>query len=336
MKRNTIASFAATLLFALSVPCVFAQYGSEACAPSCEIPTATYAPTCDVPTCEAPTCDVPTCEAPTCDVPSCAPTCDVSCGTSFGCAAGYCDSGCYSGCGCCFDLCGLVTGTLNVAVSPFKWVYCELTDGIFPDCGCAPRPPKTACNPCTICGDYAGGCNDNCEYGACGSCGDCGNGYYAQNQSAYADSYASGTYSSAVYDVEQYDASPTRGGKAVPTLPINGGYNNSLSAAQRVRNFNVQRVANVQRKATNISSVSYEQNAQAQKVRPIQANVPAQRPMPQTKSMNQKPNVKTPVMQKAQNARSMQNKQNVRIVSENAASTESSTGKTFGRTRPIE
>ncbi|MBP5622929.1 MAG: hypothetical protein J6X44_13050, partial [Thermoguttaceae bacterium] len=60
MKNNwkNVSVFAATLITALSVTSAFAQHGSGACAPTCEVPTASYAPTCDVPSCDVPSCDV--------------------------------------------------------------------------------------------------------------------------------------------------------------------------------------------------------------------------------------------------------------------------------------
>ncbi len=323
MKRNW--NMCVALLAALSlvtfVSNASAQYGSGACAPTCDVPTVSYAPTCDVP-------EVPTCE-PTCDVPSCGLSCDAS----YGCETGSCGYGCYTG-ACCLDACGLVTGALNVAVSPFKWVYCELTDGIFPDCGCAPRPPKTACNPCTICGDYAGGCNDNCEAGVCGACNECAGGYYSQAQNAYTSSYSAGAYSSQVYDVEQYDASPTRGTKAVPKLPIYGS-RNDLSAIQRVQNFNIQDVVGNTRRASSVRSVGYEQNAK-QASRPVQAQalVKAQ-PNAQVRpaSQNAPSKAQLPKIQKTQK---LQNKDNVRIVAHTPADAQqSSTSKTFGQTRPV-
>ena len=153
-KWKTTFVVSAALMIVFGASSAFAQYGSGACGPTCDVPIAS-APTCDVPTCE-PTCSVPT---------------GVNCGEAYGCDAGFCGNDCYGS--SCFDLCGFLNGTLNVAISPFRWIACELTDGVYPDCGCAPRLEKTKCDPCTICGDYVGGCNDQCEGLPCGSCNDC-------------------------------------------------------------------------------------------------------------------------------------------------------------------
>ena len=137
MKSNWkfVSVLAAALTMMFGVSNVFAQYGSGACDATCDVPSVSYAPTCEAPSCE--------------------PTCDVGYGSSVDCGVGYYGDSCYND-ACYPDLCGLITGVLNVAASPFKWVYCELTNGIYPDCGCAPRPEKQACNPCNICGDYVG------------------------------------------------------------------------------------------------------------------------------------------------------------------------------------
>ncbi len=299
MKNNwkNVSVFTATLIMAFGVTNAFAQYGSGACAPTCEVPTASYAPSCDVPTCDVPGCDV-------------------GCGPSTCYGSGCYGDGCYGENGC-FSLYGLVNGALNVAVSPFRWIYCEFTDGIFPDCGCAPRPPKAPCNPCTICGDYVGGCNDNCEGYPAGN-------YCCQDAGGYANTYPSGVYSSAVYDVEQYDASPTRGGQALPTLPINRGGRNDFS--MKSRNFNVSNMFGPAPRISNVRSVSYEQqNANS---------VPAQVSQRVVVSQVQPP-VRNDV-QKIQSARELQNKQNVRIVAETAELGRAANSKTFGTTRTVQ
>ena len=144
VKISLLAAVAAVLLTGASAS--YAQYG--ACAPACDVPSIpACAPSYEVPTC-APTCDVPTCDVPTCDIPT------------YGSSYGY-DSACYTGC-------DFARSVSELAAAPFKWIICELTSGIYPDCGCAPRPPKSNCNPCTICGDYVGGCNETGAYAAGG------------------------------------------------------------------------------------------------------------------------------------------------------------------------
>ena len=126
VKISLLAAVAAVLLTGASAS--YAQYG--ACAPACDVPSIpACAPSYEVPTC-APTCDVPTCDVPTCDIPT------------YGSSYGY-DSACYTGC-------DFARSVSELAAAPFKWIICELTSGIYPDCGCAPRPPKSNCNPCTI------------------------------------------------------------------------------------------------------------------------------------------------------------------------------------------
>ena len=132
MKKSVLTLLATTTAILLGSASVsFAQYG--ACEPACAVPA--------VEAC-APTCEAS--YAPTCDVP-CQPTCG-----SYGAnCAGYGNA--------CGGLYTFVDDVARVATAPFRWVACAFTEGIYPDCGCAPRPPKTPCNPCTICGDYVGG-----------------------------------------------------------------------------------------------------------------------------------------------------------------------------------
>ncbi len=187
----------------LSASTAFGQIGyngyNGACAPNCELP----------PVCE-PVCDVP----PT----ACEPTCDVppTCGPAIGCDS-YCEPGYGYGCGygdfCnpCYDVAAIVGGALDVATAPFHWAAAMLTEGIYPDCGCAPRPPKTNCDPCDICGNFVGGCGEECETPACA-------GNYAYNgYAAGYDAYGAGSYPVGAYDAETYDASPTRQ-KSAPAL----------------------------------------------------------------------------------------------------------------------
>ena len=302
MKRNLIiAPFAsAAFLIVVGVSNAFAQYGSGACAPTCDVPTATCAPTY-----EAPSCDVPTCGAPSCEA-----TCDV------GYETGYCGTDCCNS--CCVDLCGFITGTLNAVASPFKWILCGFTDGLYPDCGCAPVPKEEPCNPCNICGDYVGGCGDSCFSGGCSDCNN-----YA-GQTAFYASQPQDAYASSVYDVEQYDSSPTRGSTQVPTLPINSGAQNRLSF-NRVRNFNLPEVLGNQRVSSSIRSVGYEQKAQMhperiQNVRNDQVRVAS-------------PKVKGQTTNRSHN---IQDKANVRIVKEQLPKSSSATGRVFGTTRPIQ
>ena len=295
-KKIFVVSAALTLLAFVSN--ARAQYGTGACAPTCDVPS--YEPSCE----------------PTCDVPSYEPTCDAG-AVSYGCAVGSCYGGCDLGFGC------LISGTLNAAISPLKWLYCEFTDGIYPDCGCAPLPEKEPCNPCTICGDYVGGCNDNCDgYGVCG--GQC----YEPQGGSYINAGVSGVYSSAVYDSEAYDASPTRGGQALPTLPINGKRVGEFSM-NRARNFNVQELVG-NTKSTNVRPVAYERGSvEKNKVRVASNQVPNQKravPVQQ----------KTQVSRAAVNNRELQKKQNVRVVERvNSNNENGANAKTFGIVRAV-
>lgn len=314
-KWKTASVVSAAFMIVFGASSAFAQYGSGACGPTCDVPIAS-APTCDVPTCE-PTCSLPT---------------GVSCGEAYGCDAGFCGNDCYGG--SCFDLCGFLNGTLNVAISPFRWIACELTDGIYPDCGCAPRPEKTKCDPCTICGDYVGGCNDNCEGLPCGGCNDCygqGTVVSQQSQSGYYGSTPAGVYSSAVYDVEQYDASPTRGGAQVPTLPINRNSRNDFSSMNRSRTFGTSSMLGFNMNPANVRAVSYEQNALAAQNRVANAN------LEQVRQSAVRPNANMQRQTSSRQLQNLQNKNNVRIVTEtpNVQSEPNSNGKTFGKTRPI-
>lgn len=82
---------------------------------------------------------------------------------------GTCDScvgcgGCYGGCGGCYGGCGLgilpfVHDVAAVALTPARWVAGLLSCGTFADCGCAPRPCRTYCDPCDSCGNWVGGCS---------------------------------------------------------------------------------------------------------------------------------------------------------------------------------
>jgi hypothetical protein len=311
MKSNWkfVSVLAAALTMMFGVSNVFAQYGSGACDATCDVPSVSYAPTCEAPSCE--------------------PTCDVGYGSSVDCGVGYYGDSCYND-ACYPDLCGLITGVLNVAASPFKWVYCELTNGIYPDCGCAPRPEKQACNPCNICGDYVGGCNDNCESFPAGNCYPQNAEIYYQDAGGYYPSPSSaGSYSSAFYDVEQYDASPTRGGQKVPTLPINGTGRNDFSM-RSIRNFDVQDIVGNTKKVSNVRSVSYEQQ-NVKSARPVQTQVQLQQ---KNTVRNVQPQTRTNV-QNLQNAKELQKKQNVRIVAENNNVGRNENSKAFGKTRSI-
>lgn len=336
MKKSVKSIFAAAavaLIFG-GASVSYAQYGG-ACAPACDVPA--------VEAC-APSCDVPTCE-PTC-TPACDTSCVPSCGTSYG-----CDTGCNP----CAGFCTILDDVARVAVSPFHWVACAFTDGIYPDCGCAPRPPKTACNPCTVCGDYVGGCNDgSCGASCNGGCDSCGNADYSYYGGQGVYSNAPNFSAPKVYDVETYDASPSRGSYS---------YNNRSNAptfTQTLRNvFGTQRpidaelAALAQANATNRANMP----GQSVKIEPVQTNpmpvaannryasrTNSVRPVAYDEAKGQRQNVRQAQLeavraaqaQEARVNRELQNKQNVRVVSEsvrNAAPAAS--GKTFGTTRPV-
>ncbi len=310
MNNNwkNISALTAALFLSLGVANAFAQYGSGACVPACDIPTSSYAPTCDVSSLDVPSCDV-------------------GCGASFSCGLGGCDAGCCRGCG--LAPCGSVGGLLDAAFSPFRWIYCEFTDGIFPDCGCAPRPPKTACNPCTICGDYIGGCNDNCEgYSGRNYCCQNDGWNYEQSQNGYANSHPAGVYSSAVYDVEQYDSSPTQGSQALPTLPINRGARDDFSLHRRV--FNVQNAVGVTSRASNVRSVGYERQT-ANNAKVLQAQSQRKNAVPQVRSLERIE------VHENQNVHTQRNKQKNQVIVEKPDSNlvRSASSKIFGSTRAV-
>ena len=238
-------------------------YNGGACAPNCELP-----PVCEpvAPACE-PVCDVPpaACE-PTCDVAPCEP----SCGPAFGCdpycgpGYGYCGFG---GCAPCYDLAALVGGARDVATAPFHWAAAMLTEGIYPDCGCAPRPPKTNCDPCDICGNFVGGCGEECDAPPCAN----GYGGYANNYGG-GYGYDAGAYPVGAYDSETYDASPTRqkaptgvpsSSRVAPeTLPREAVQRGGLSYAPQYRrpsfafgSFDVQTLVGNKRQAPRFAPV---------------------------------------------------------------------------------
>lgn len=260
---GSIATLSASAAFGQSG---YFGYNGGACAPNCELP-----PVCEpvAPACE-PVCDVPpaACE-PTCDVAPCEP----SCGPAFGCEP-YCGPGygyCGFGCAPCYDLAALVGGALDVATAPFHWAAAMLTEGIYPDCGCAPRPPKTNCDPCDICGNFVGGCGEECDAPPCA------NGYAGYN--GYANNYGggygydAGSYSVGAYDAEAYDASPTRqkapagvapsSSRVAPeTLPREAVQRGGLSQAPQYRrpsfafgSFDVQTLVGNKRQAPNFAPV---------------------------------------------------------------------------------
>lgn len=207
VKISLLAAVAAVLLTGASAS--YAQYG--ACAPACDVPSIpACAPSYEVPTC-APTCDVPTCDVPTCDIPT------------YGSSYGY-DSACYTGC-------DFARSVSELAAAPFKWIICELTSGIYPDCGCAPRPPKSNCNPCTICGDYVGGCNETCAYAAGGytslQCSPCDQNFSFPSSSSQSSYQSAPTSGLNFYDVEAYDASPSKMSAKIPT------YNSRVASAPK-------------------------------------------------------------------------------------------------------
>lgn len=297
----------------------FAQYG--ACAPACDTPAIpSCAPTCDLP---APSC------APTCDLPapSCAPTCDLPAPTCGTLGLGYGCNPCATG-----GLCSVVDGAARAFAAPFKWVACAFTDGIYPDCGCAPRPPKSNCNPCTICGDYVGGCND-------------GNGAMCSSPCNYANSYnfaAPTIYQNDVnvvppgaeyYDAEAYDASPTSVSQA---HRFSANLNPRVAAPNR-QSVNGQRVPVARPQNAEIMVAQrLESNRAVESVRPVnyeqaRAKVAVERVV----APNVQPNVRPNVQASAQNIAVMQNKENVRVVDPSRAQAPAAVGKTFGKTRPI-
>ncbi|MDO5552580.1 MAG: hypothetical protein Q4G68_02345 [Planctomycetia bacterium] len=102
-----------------------------------------------------------------------------------------CDTGCSTGCcgvstGCggdCFSGVGaLVKGAAEVALTPVEWVASLLSCGTYADCGCAPAPRRTYCDPCDRCGNWVGceqcggvGCS------ACAGAGQSAGAYYNYN-----------------------------------------------------------------------------------------------------------------------------------------------------------
>ncbi len=249
-------------------------YNGGACAPNCELPPVCepVAPACE-PVC-APVCDVPpaACE-PTCDVAPCEPSCGPALGCDPYCGPGYGYCG-FGGCAPCYDLAALVGGALDVATAPFHWAAAMLTEGIYPDCGCAPRPPKINCDPCDMCGNFVGGCGEECETPVCAN----GYGYGYNNYNNYNGNYGggygydAGSYPVGAYDSEAYDASPTRqkastgaptSSRVAPeTLPREAVQRGGLSQAPRYRrpsfafgSFDVQTLVGNKRQAPKFAPV---------------------------------------------------------------------------------
>ena len=242
-------------------------------------------------------------------MPSCAPTCEPSCGP-------VCAPNCYPGCDPCYagGLFSTLDGAARAVVAPFHWLACAFTEGTYPDCGCAPRPPKTKCDPCTICGDYRGGCNDQCEYGA-GSCAPCGGGAYPSTLGY--QGVATGAYGQNVeyYDSEAYDSSPTRMSSNMAPRP----------APQYGRtNMFAQLLAPVV-SPNAVRPVSYE--------RPMPTS-PMPTPAPQIARAVTAPSA-APVLARPNQVQSLQNKDNVRIVAVVPEQSSSVSGKTFGSTRAV-
>ncbi len=306
MKKSMIALLVATTTaFLGSATLSCAQYG--ACEPACAVPAVeACAPTCDAS--YAPSC------APTCDVP-----CPPSCGTY--------SAGCGNACG---GLFAFVDDVARVATAPFHWIACAFTDGIYPDCGCAPRPPKTPCNPCNICGDYVGGCND------AAGCAPCAGGYaggyggqfsYAVAQNAYPVQNNAAPQAQ-YYDVESYDASPTR--FSANTRPVqNGGFSGALGDFLGTRrpidpqpvNPRANVYANVQptpvvAPQNGVRSASYDQRVvESQVVRHVAA-----------------PSID---VQATRTNGELQNRPNVRVVASVPEANAATGAKTFGVTRPV-
>ena len=280
---------------ALSASAAFGQtgyygYNGGACAPNCELPPVCepIAPACE-PVC-APVCDVPpaACE-PTCDVAPCEPSCGPALGCDPYCGPGYGYCG-FGGCAPCYDLAAIVGGALDVATAPFHWAAAMLTEGIYPDCGCAPRPPKTNCDPCDMCGNFVGGCGEECETPVCA------NGYAGYNSyntySGYnaGNGYNAASYPVGAYDSEAYDASPTRqkapagvpnASRVAPeTLPQEAVQRGGFSQAPQYRrpsfafgSFDVQTLVGNKRQAPNFAprAERYEEYA-VQTIAPTNAS----------------------------------------------------------------
>ncbi len=310
MKRNRNKSFlvGVAAIFALSASAAFGQYGYYGGAGACG-PTACEAPTYAAPSCDAPTCDVPSCDVPACDVPTCAPeACEpVGCGYYGGISGDYCgEYGGYCG-GICIPFCDvsqLVGGVLNVATTPFHWVASMLTDGIYDGCGCAPAPARTPCNPCDICGNYVGGCNDYCQVPYRGNGGTVDvYGDPVAPRAAAPNVGSNGSYPVDAYDAEQYDASPSRrqsvpGIQAAPQAAPQNAAPESLPAeaidraafaprpvrpafnaqAFNVRSFNVQTLVGNAPAPNAVRQVRYEERRAA---RPLVA-APQAQVQPQT------------------------------------------------------
>jgi len=130
------------------------------------------------------------------DVACCAPNADIGC--NVGCEVGCYNTCCTAGCGDCgCGVFGMVGEIVGVALTPVEWVASMLTDGIYTDCGCAPYPERTYCDPCDCCGNWVGGCN-YCGGSGCNVCGGCyntgSNGYGYGNTG-----YSSGEYANRYY-----------------------------------------------------------------------------------------------------------------------------------------
>ena len=146
-----------------------------------------------------------------------------------------------------------------------------LTEGIYPDCGCAPRPPKTNCDPCDMCGNFVGGCGEECETPVCANGYNGCNGYANNYGGGYG--YDAGSYPVGAYDSEAYDASPTRqkapagvapkSSRVAPeTLPREAVQRGGLSTAPQYRrpsfafgSFDVQTLVGNKRQAPNFAPV---------------------------------------------------------------------------------
>ena len=89
----------------------------------------------------------------------CAPACSVGC---YGDCVGYGGCGMYGGCG--LGIFPFVQDVASVALTPVHWVASLLSCNTWADCGCAPLPCRSYCDPCDTCGNWVG-----CEY--CGGAG---------------------------------------------------------------------------------------------------------------------------------------------------------------------
>lgn len=128
--------------------------------------------------------------APACE-PSCAPSCGVG---AYGGVGYYGDDGCYDACNVGYygGYCGeglfagigcILSGAVNIVLTPIHWVASLFCTGTYADCGCAPPYAECYSDPCDICGNYVGD-----------PCGGCGNPYYGYQGYYAANPQPTGDY----------------------------------------------------------------------------------------------------------------------------------------------